>query len=337
MRWIRLPSHRHHDPCGAFLPAPTPKPPPMETSLRPTESQEATRFAKCVHPLPVEDFLSRAWEKEVLHLARHDPTYFADLFTLKDLDAYLGAARQGPKTPPIHLANAHKKPTAKVYLPDGTVDVSGVNAAFRSGDTLILNGMRYSWRPVEDLCRSFEDVFQHEVGANLYLTPAKSQGFSAHFDTHEVFVLQLSGTKLWRIYHQEIEAPLVNQFHPLNLAELPPPAFELTLRPGDLLYMPRGRVHEALSTDSTSMHLSVGIHTTRWVDALHAAISRLAEKDVSYRRSLPAGILFAGAEAPAGVRDEFEALLQRLGTEVPVTDVFKAVREAILERRGPRL
>ena len=32
------------------------------------------------------------------------------------------------------------------------------------------------------------------------LTPEGAQGFDPHFDTHEVFVLQVEGHKHWRLY-----------------------------------------------------------------------------------------------------------------------------------------
>jgi len=38
------------------------------------------------------------------------------------------------------------------------------------------------------------------VGANVYLTPAGTQGFAPHFDDVEVFMLQLEGKKRWRLY-----------------------------------------------------------------------------------------------------------------------------------------
>ncbi|MDB5308472.1 MAG: Cupin 4 family protein [Gemmataceae bacterium] len=71
--------------------------------------------------------------------------------------------------------------------------------------------MERRWHPVALLCRNLEIVFHCPVHANMYLTPEGAQGFDAHFDTHEVLVLQLEGTKTWRVYGSARTAPLVEE------------------------------------------------------------------------------------------------------------------------------
>jgi hypothetical protein len=106
------------------------------------------------------------------------------------------------------------------------------------------------------------------VRANLYCTPANSRGFDLHFDTHEVFVLQLLGKKQWQIFEPTTALPL--DFVPargggktsqdIDEAEVGSLVLEELLKPGDCLYLPRGFVHQAESRDEPSVHLTIGVH-----------------------------------------------------------------------------
>jgi bifunctional lysine-specific demethylase and histidyl-hydroxylase NO66 len=87
------------------------------------------------------------------------------------------------------------------------------------------------------------------VNVNAYLTPPCSSGFNAHYDTHDVFVLQTAGVKKWRIYHSPIPLPLPSQSHirgtAASVSGLGDPALEVELQTGDMLYVPRGFLHHA--------------------------------------------------------------------------------------------
>jgi ribosomal protein L16 Arg81 hydroxylase len=122
----------------------------------------------------------------------------------------------------------------------------------------------------------------------MYLTPARSQGFAAHVDTHDVFVLQLHGTKEWHIGKAANELPLSSEPRkPTSLVDYE----RIVLRPGDMLYLPRGVPHEAVTSASSSLHLTVGIHVYRWVDLLQEALSQLAVERPALRKALPPGFL----------------------------------------------
>src|SRR5215469_8498820 len=97
--------------------------------------------------------------------------------------------------------------------------------------------MQHRWPPAAALCRSLEAVFHCPVHANMYLTPEGAQGFDAHFDTHEVFVLQLEGSKQWRLYGEPRALPLVDERFNIPRDQLGP-VREVELSAGDLLYIP---------------------------------------------------------------------------------------------------
>ena len=63
--------------------------------------------------------------------------------------------------------------------------------------------------------RNFANNLANEYGhffqTNLYLTPPNAQGFKTHYDSHDVFILQIHGKKKWRFYNTPIKLPLKEQ------------------------------------------------------------------------------------------------------------------------------
>ena len=143
-----------------------------------------------------------------------------------------------------------------------------------------------NWRPLAVFCRHLERALGEPVQTNAYYTPRGSQGFAVHHDTHDVFVLQVAGEKRWVISDPLLELPLKEQRWSRELGEPGPPTHELTLAAGDTLYLPRGWLHEAETSETDSLHLTVGINVYTWMDAATAALAECAE-ELALRRSVP--------------------------------------------------
>ena len=71
--------------------------------------------------------------------------------------------------------------------------------------------------------------------------------------------VQVEGTKRWRVYAPRSADEALPRFSSPNFAqeEIGEPVADLTLRPGELLYLPRGYIHQAESSDSDSLHLTL--------------------------------------------------------------------------------
>jgi hypothetical protein len=139
------------------------------------------------------------------------------------------------------------------------------------------------------LCRWIERALHHPVGANLYVTPRNGQGFRAHVDTHDVFILQLHGVKVWHVADPISDLPLESQTQ--HLTAVPAGFRSSTLSAGDVLYLPRGFPHEALTAGESSVHLTVGVHVYRWADLLREALDLYAEDELELRQALPPAFL----------------------------------------------
>lgn len=139
----------------------------------------------------------------------------------------------------------------------------------RNGATLVLN--RIDWKSLEirDLCMQVSHFVQQQVVANGYVAFGGEGTFGKHWDTHDVFVLQLLGRKKWQVFKPTFELPLSSQTSKLSKHECPTdPAWEGYLEAGDLLYVPKGWWHEAKPTAQETFHVSIGVHTPLVIDYL---------------------------------------------------------------------
>ena len=142
------------------------------------------------------------------------------------------------------------------------------------------------WPPAARYCRALEAALGCAAQANAYLTPPSARGFAVHHDVHDVFVLQVFETKRWRWHEPVLQAPLKSQRWSAELGDLGEPVADEVLHPGDTLYLPRGWPHEAFTSDTESLHLTIGLHSPTRVDALRAALERCAADDSELRRTL---------------------------------------------------
>ena len=221
-------------------------------------------------------------------------------------------------------------------------DVARVAEAFSEGATLVVQALHHWWPALATFCRSLEAALGHPAQANAYRTPRAAQGLSVHHDTHDVFCLQVAGEKRWLVYEPVWELPLRDQRYERTMGGPGDPVLDVTLRPGDTLYLPRGWLHEAKTSDSDSLHLTVGVNVYTWLDAFKAALDECAD-DARFRRS-PEGAAhdlvdaLAARLVPADVQRRMQAKLVR--TRRPILDgqleQLRALRELDLDTEVER-
>ncbi|EWM22263.1 myc-induced nuclear antigen [Nannochloropsis gaditana] len=115
------------------------------------------------------------------------------------------------------------------------------------------------WR----LAAALEAQFGCLVGVNAYLTPGGTQGLAPHSDPVEIFVIQTEGKKAWRLYAPMGNFALPNQASgDLKQEEIGTPSLEVVLSPGDVLYMPRGTVHQAVAEGGREGGRAASAHLT---------------------------------------------------------------------------
>lgn len=150
-------------------------------------------------------------------------------------------------------------------------DLLKCEEAYKEGYTVALRGMEFRFKCIAAIANGLASIFgQPSVGVNMYLTPPNSQGLARHVDDHCVFVFQLFGTKQWTVFSQpNVQLPRLYSPDSLHDAEVENSVTEcrkILLREGDILYIPRGVLHEACTENggpnesaACSLHLTLGI------------------------------------------------------------------------------
>jgi ribosomal protein L16 Arg81 hydroxylase len=287
-----------------------------------------------VGPTPVDRFLAEHWEREPLHVARGDAGHFAGVFSSAALEAVLAYSR--PKPPDLRVVAQQKDLLPDRYVAaDGSLNLNQLYKAFDEGYTLVLNGLDRFSPTVAALARRLQGELNHRVVANAYLTPAGTKALAPHYDNHDVFVVQVEGSKRWSIHPAPVELPLLHTFQPTFAEEgLGAPVATPHLRAGDTLYLPRGFVHRAEANDEPSLHVTLGVHPAQWIDLVHKALLSCALRDVRLRRALPVGYLDRPSGLP-GLQATLRDLVAELATEVSALEAVALLEDDLMRDSLP--
>uniref|UniRef100_A0A8D0AZB8 Bifunctional lysine-specific demethylase and histidyl-hydroxylase n=1 Tax=Salvator merianae TaxID=96440 RepID=A0A8D0AZB8_SALMN len=250
-------------------------------------------FESLISPIKQDEFFKEYWEQKPLVLQRNDPSvalYYRSLFQLTDLkDLVKQGLHYGRDINVCRSVNGRKK----VFNKDGRVSYEQLKKDFdlKKATIQFHQPQRFKdelWRIQEKL----ECYFGSLVGSNVYMTPAGSQGLPPHYDDVEVFILQLEGEKHWRLYQPTVRLAQEYNMEPEEKIGLP--THDFLLKPGDLLYFPRGTIHQADTPPGASHSTHVTISTYQnnsWRDFLLDVVPGLvldtAKENVEFRKSIP--------------------------------------------------
>ncbi len=266
-------------------------------------------------------FLEKVWASRV-HLHHTDPADLVGLLSLDDVDQLLTST--AIRTPSVRIAQDGQVLPESSYTRSATlagkpltglVDARKALALFDGGATVVLQGLHRYWPPLTRLIAELELELGHPCQANAYLTPPGAQGFAVHSDSHDVFVFQTAGSKLWEVHG-------------------PDGPEDVLLEPGLAMYLPTGTPHAARAQETVSLHVTVGINQLTWRGLVERTVKPvLAAVPEDH---LPAGYLDDPGALAAALADRLEALaddVRRIGASAAVETEIRR----FLTSRPPRL
>lgn len=288
-------------------------------------------FEQLIAPLAPSAFFRDYWQKDSL-LA---PTTgrVRELVTLADIELLVSSLiATGPDW--IQVVKAGSRLAQPSFCTDESfVSLPKLYGAYRAGYTIQLAKLHKRWPPVGRLARAVEAAFTtagvplaHRIGSHLYLTPARSAGFTPHYDSHDVVVVQVAGNKRWKVYGAREEFPVAMQMGDVPRDQLPPLRHDVLLEAGEILYIPRGIFHEALSEDQFSVHVTLDIFPYTWSDL----VSRIMLAQPRFRGSLPVGSWTASGASPelaSGYRERIDGLAGFGGLDALATGMLRSFIE----------
>lgn len=284
---------------------------------------------------PREHFLNEVLGSRCLHCRSSDPNRFAEHLSLQNLDSVLGS--YGLRRRDIRLVQFERDiPFSQYSWRDELVDPLRVARLFSEGATVVFEGLQQRQEPLRRLCARLCREAGVRTQTNIYLTPPGSQGFRPHWDTHDVFVLQVCGSKRWHFYEGGPDAPLPHQKFDPDQHKPGAHEDELTLNSGEALYIPRGQMHSAETSDEISLHITLGLMTYSWADLLADCLMEIAERSPRWRKNVPFGF---GADADAGfanTRARFAQLMSEFPNEIALETVLNARLDLVGGAQRPR-
>jgi hypothetical protein len=305
----------------------------MEQARRVEMNGQAITFRDMLAPVGAEDFFADYADRKPL-LVPGPTEKFEPVFSWAALNGML------------NMANIWTGNTVKIVL-DGNVlaeqqfcrpaygregntvlqpDPELVRHFLREGATMVLDFAESLTPTIASVSAALQIWFGGPVTCNIYCSWQAHQGFGSHFDATDVVVMQIAGTKKWRVYEGRFE-------HPVEM-----PGFETTgypqdyheqqkgrelmvtdLTPGDLLYLPRGQYHDALAASEASLHLTFGVTQATGHDVLMQLTDTFID-DPLFRKPLPS---FDDEDAHAA---HIRLLADRMHDVIADTEASDAIR-----------
>jgi hypothetical protein len=191
------------------------------------------------------------------------------------------------------------------------VNPAKVKALLGLGASLIANHIHRVCPEVAAVAGMLEQEFSARVFANVYCSFKGVQAFQTHFDLHDVFAVQVEGEKTWQVYESRADTP-INPLPPGDEIEKWLTAsrgkllFEAQMKPGDILYLPRGQYHDALTGAQASLHVTFGVQPATGL-ALFALLEKTLTRETGFREYLP------DARNGAAMRERLAKLAERVG------------------------
>jgi len=205
---------------------------------------------------------------------------------------------------PAHFTVSREFAQGNLARPDPAL----IETLMAVGASLVIDGMEDQSSDLRHMCRVLGAAFGAKTTVNLYASRRGVQGFSSHCDPHEVFAVHCEGEKVWRIYEgaEDVptEATLIRDADYIERKK-GRVAMEVTMRPGDVLYIPRGHYHDAIASSDRSLHLTFGVQPLYGVAVLDL-LRDMALDDRVMREYLPP------ARDAEGLRRQLAAIAERL-------------------------
>jgi len=223
-------------------------------------------FNRLFSNISFSEFVENYWQKKPILLSSSNKSpFFLNLDEVKKI-----LSNPSITYPHINVISSGKKVGRKLIENKrnsfNPLDKENLNHLYKNGETIAIQKVHFLNERFFKLIKELENHILMSVGANIYISPSfSSSGFHPHYDTHDIFIFQLHGKKRWRIFDNPVglpnsDEPFIEKQHKNYFKEIPSQEFDLN--EGDILYMPRGWVHNAFTLERESIHMTLGFHRT---------------------------------------------------------------------------
>jgi ribosomal protein L16 Arg81 hydroxylase len=262
------------------------------------------------------------------------------LLSIADMDAIIH--QEGLRSPLIRMLGngvpaAGESLTSKLSLRrsdksiDDALDPEKIYSHFRAGKTLIHSGLNHTRPNIRALGRMMTQKFAEKSEVVAFLSPAGHQGGPIHSDPTDVYIIHLEGTKKWQVWPTP-QVRRTGDASSYQASELPEPILDVSLRPGDVLYIPHNTPHMAMAEETVSLHLTVIAGPRMWSQLLLPIIQEILHDSPEFWAT---PYLDDSGDHGKELGDKLEELIERL-RKVDVDDELRRAQENGRAYRGVR-
>ncbi|MFM8623639.1 MAG: JmjC domain-containing protein [Betaproteobacteria bacterium] len=236
---------------------------------------DITSALRLLGGLSPAQFMRRHWQKRPL-LVRQAIDAFKPVLTARELCEL--ASREEVESRLVVRAAHSGKGVDHWTLRQGPFSRRALPPLRQPGWTLLVQGVDQHHRAAHDLLQRFRFLPDARLDDLMISLASEGGGVGPHFDSYDVFLLQASGSRRWRIGPQSdlsLRADL-----PLKILRRFEPQEEHVLQAGDMLYLPPGYAHDGLAMPGRGepcMTYSIGFRAPSRAELASALLVRMAE------------------------------------------------------------
>jgi hypothetical protein len=255
-------------------------------------------LAALLAPITPEQFFADHYDKAPLHV-RGSPGKFAQVLSWRQVNRLLDMTHIWSGTSLKLVMDSQAIPpeqfSTRTLGRDGVQllqpDARLVQGWIAKGASVVMNDVDSLTPGLASVSNALEAAGLGKAQANVYISWQSHKAFRTHYDTHDVWAVQVEGEKDWNIWEGRAEWPIP---HPVFKGQ--PQAHHdqargklrgvVKMKPGDLLYLPRGWYHDALAEAPASVHIAYGVHAPLGMDLMNILLERVLY-DAEFRKPLP--------------------------------------------------
>ncbi|NBC34922.1 MAG: hypothetical protein GVY13_19805 [Alphaproteobacteria bacterium] len=261
---------------------------------------ETLSLRQLLDPVTPEAFFAEHYGRSALFIPG-ERDKFANLFSWTELNTLLDMTSLWTAAS-LEVAMDGRNVPARDYCYPGQTreglqamrpDPARVQALIAEGASLNVDYLDTMGPGLRAVAEAIEMATGAPVTCNAFCSWDERPGYGPHFDTLQVFALQIEGEKTWSLFDGFVQGAA--ELPGFSARDRSPEEHDrakggvveqVTLRPGDILYVPQGQYHQALASQEGSLHLSFGARHFTGADLVNLLLKEVP-KHPAFREALP--------------------------------------------------
>jgi hypothetical protein len=234
-----------------------------------------------VAPLTDTAFLTHLRDRTVAFIPSSETNRFEMLLDWDELNHLIESAHYPIERLSV-LRDSFSVVTSFYLKKDGRVDPAALSSLMDQGANLIFGRLDEYIPRLWRLCHQIAERTGEQVTAEAIVTSGHNP-LPQHYNTEDVCVLQLAGTKRWQLFGPPVINPVKGMLD--QSAPQSAPQFDETVRAGDFLFLPAGYWHRCENGSGRSLHVGIVFEPPYGRDVITSLASQLAA-DETFKQPL---------------------------------------------------